>query len=181
MDSNSIYKLSYQLKMLNNEKNIKFSVELIQKGFIPHMVKIFTNEKLQNNVEAFEILTQLMVFFNELLKLAKLAKNTSPYFTENFITELIYYNPKEYPEYIAFMVKCFQMLKDLGNNKELIGLIKIRVGCVFEIKNIDKILEALLFSNSKDRIAEIVLEVGKSNELLLNQILTRLINYDILK
>ena len=117
--------------MLNNEKNLKFSVSLIDKGFIPHMVRIFTNEKLQNNVEAFEILTQLMVFFNELLKLAKIAKQSSPYFTESFITGLIYYNPKEHHDYITYMVKCFQMLKDLGNNKDLINLIKIKVGCVF--------------------------------------------------
>jgi len=43
------------------------------------------------------------------------------------------------------------MLKDLGNhnNKDLLAANKITLGVVFETKNVEKILESVLFSKNK--------------------------------
>jgi hypothetical protein len=43
LDSNSIYKLCYQLRIIMNDKNPKLIVNLIEKGFIPYISKIFLN------------------------------------------------------------------------------------------------------------------------------------------
>ncbi len=48
---------------------------MIEKGLISHLTKIFMNKKLQISGEAYNIYTNLMIFFNEILKFVKMAKN----------------------------------------------------------------------------------------------------------
>jgi hypothetical protein len=40
MDSNSIHKLIYQLKILNSVKDWKFTANMLEKGFVDHIAKI---------------------------------------------------------------------------------------------------------------------------------------------
>jgi hypothetical protein len=54
-----------------------------------------------------------------------------PIFNENFLIELLHYNPKQYPEYITYLIKCFQMIKDISSNKDFLAMSKIRVGAIF--------------------------------------------------
>lgn len=60
---------------------------------------------------------------------------------------------------------------------------KIRAGAIFECKNIEKIIEDVLLNRSKEKVAEIVLDIcrntGTEDQLIIN--LTRLLNYDVLK
>ncbi len=45
LDSNSMYKLSYQLKIISTDKNPKATMSLVEKGFIPYVSKIFINKE----------------------------------------------------------------------------------------------------------------------------------------
>lgn len=44
IDPNNIFRLSYQLKIINTEKNSKLITAMIEKGFIPFISRIFLNK-----------------------------------------------------------------------------------------------------------------------------------------
>lgn len=103
---------------------------MIDKGFINHIAKIFINKKMHTSAESYNVLGVLMTYFNEMLKFIKMAKSPQT-FNEGFLIELLHYNPKEMPEYVSYLIKCFQMIKDLANNKDFLQLSKIRIGVIF--------------------------------------------------
>jgi len=65
-------------------------------------------------------------------------------------------------DYVDFLVKCLSFLKDLSSNKEVLTMFKLRVGCVFETKTIDKVIENVLMVKSKEKVYEIVWEIAKN-------------------
>ena len=75
LDPISIFRLSYQLKIIMTEKNSKLLTVMIEKGFIPFISKIFLNKESFKQSEYYPILSNLMTFFNDLVKFAKLVKN----------------------------------------------------------------------------------------------------------
>lgn len=74
-DPNSIFRLCYQLKIIMTDKNTKLLTAMIEKGFIPFISKIFLNKESFKLPEYYPILSNLMTFFNDLVKFAKLVKN----------------------------------------------------------------------------------------------------------
>jgi hypothetical protein len=91
IDSMSLYKLSYQLKILNSEKNFKLTMTMIEKGFIPHVAKVLAPRKgIISSPEHYCILTNLLNTLSEMVKFTKASKNTGVgMITENFLIDLI--------------------------------------------------------------------------------------------
>lgn len=178
LDSQSCYKLAYQLKIINSEKNLKHTIAMIDKGFIAHVAKILISKKMHTSAESYTVLTTLMAYFNEMLKFIKMAKNPQT-FNENFLVELLHYNPKETPEYVTYIIKCFQMIKDLVNNKEFMQICKIRIGVIFESQGFERVLEAVVLSKNTEKISEIIVELARlcNSEQPLHQIINRLLNF----
>jgi hypothetical protein len=83
LDNSSPYKLTYQLKIINEQKGVKHTLSMIEKGFIDHITRICLNKKM-HTAEGYTALTLLMVYFNEMLKFFKMAKNTQ-IFNEKFL------------------------------------------------------------------------------------------------
>lgn len=79
-----MYRLSYQLKIIGSDKNLKFSMNMIEKGFIPYISKIFLNKRNYMCPEYYKILTNLIIFMNELVKISKNVKN-APNINDNFL------------------------------------------------------------------------------------------------
>ena len=75
------------------------------------------------------------------------------------------------------------MIKDISSNKELLALGKIRVGVIFENPGLEKVIEAVLLSHNQDKVADVIVELARScnSEQMLLQILTRLLNFNLLK
>jgi hypothetical protein len=74
-DPSSMYRLSYQLKIMTTEKNSKVLTAMIEKGFIAFIARIFVTKECYKLPEYYPILSNLMGFFNEMVKFAKLVKN----------------------------------------------------------------------------------------------------------
>ncbi len=49
LDSTCLLKLNYQLKIINNQKNPKLAIAMIEKGYIVHISKILTNRENYKN------------------------------------------------------------------------------------------------------------------------------------
>lgn len=92
LDSNALHKLTYQLKIINSEKNIKHSIAMLDRGFVIHIAKILANKKVITTPAAYTALTPLVNYLNELLKFIKMSK-TPQMFNENFLTELFQPSP----------------------------------------------------------------------------------------
>jgi len=64
LDYSSPTKLTYQLKVVNEIKNIKHTQMMLEKGFISHISKIFLNKKLHVSPHSYKVLTSLIIYFN---------------------------------------------------------------------------------------------------------------------
>jgi hypothetical protein len=156
MDSSSTNKLSYQLKILNNEKSMKLTVNMVEKGFIDHIAKIVLIKRAVNTVESYAICVTLMSMLIEILKFVKSCKNPVM-FSDTFMFDLLA-SQEVLPcnEYEEYLVKCVVFYRDMsvvddGNRKKVVKL--------FEAKLIDKTIEAVLFSTSREKIGEILLDI----------------------
>ena len=123
-----------------------------------------------------------MGYFNELLKFIKMVK-TPQTFGENYLIELLHYCPKGYDEWAAYTVRCFAMIRDIANNKDYIAISKIRIGVLFEQPGLEKVIEGVVLSKSKEKVAEVLVELARSAgcEQLLCQIVNKLLVFEVLK
>ena len=74
------------------------------------------------------------------------------------------------------------MIKDIATNKEYLAISRINLSAVFESPNIEKVLEAVLLNKSKEKVADILVELTRTAgcEALLIQIINRLLSFDLL-
>ena len=155
---------------------------MLEKGFISHICKISLNKKLHTTPQNYKVLTTLMAYFSELLKFIKMIKNPQT-FNENYLIELLHYCPKGYDEWVAYTVRCFAMIRDISNNKDYLAISKIRIGALFEQPGLEKVIEGIVLSKSKEKVAEVLVELARSVgcEQLLCQIVNKLLVFEVLK
>ena len=170
LDLNSLTRLSYQLSIINASKKMDWTVRMINKGFIPYTANIFLMKQHHHSAKNYTILTQLMIFFSEMVKLSKVADKGSPLFNTSFLLDFIHPTTSVSPEYVLYLLKCFTFLKELSVNKEFLASSRVNAGVTMECKQIDSILEILLLSSCKEKVSNVLVEyvknVGKDHALL---------------
>lgn len=71
------------------------------------------------------------------------------------------------------------MIRDLANNKDYLAISKVRINVLFEQPGFEKVIEGVVLSNSKEKVAEVLVELSRNIgcEQLLCQIVNRMLSF----
>ena len=150
LDGDSLSRVNYQLRILNQNKKMDSTTKMIERGFIPHTASILVDKRHHHSTNNYSVLTKLMGFFSEMVKLSKLVKNP-PLFSNQFLVELLHLSESGQQEYVEYIVKCFTFLKDLSANKDLLQTQKLNPGAALDNPHIKNILQVMLLNGSQEK------------------------------